>query len=250
MESSHFRFLLITVGVAMLLAEIRFSSAGMGCGPRDKSTRKPPTEEEEGVLSNNETEGCLPPSLDVMFVVDISRSIGPKQLLQAQETVRLLIQNLPVVPGSSRIGIIKYNIGAIEEIPLGKYETKEELLQQPMVIRDEILPGTRTDIAMNLMMKKLKASRIQDRPQVAILITDGKATSRAKDMNTMIGNLTTSGIKTVAIGVGRKVDNSELTTISGEDMGSGFVLHAKNYTELINLRSQLVFDMCDLLNMD
>ena len=115
-------------------------------------------------------------------MVDISKSIGKKELEHERGAIRYLLNSFDIGQNKSRVGLVKYHFSADNEIPLGKYSTREELSKVEILSRGDIKGGTRTDLGMNMMMDKFAEDKQKDRTRISVLLTDGKATASLEEM--------------------------------------------------------------------
>jgi len=178
--------------------------------------------------------------LDIYFVVDISKSINEKELAQERLAIRTLIGSFDVGKDKSRVGLIKYHHFDEQEFPLGKYATHEELSAIDILTRGKIKGGTRTDLGMLLMVDKFKKEGKAGHRQVAILLTDGKATA---DLDDMISALEKTDITAIAVGVGALADKQELASIATGD-GMTNVYSAVNFDDLKAIAREIVKQAC------
>ena len=84
---------------------------------------------------------CKDTILDIYFVVDISKSISEKELIQEREAVRYLINSFDIDKDRSRVGLIKYHHITELEFSLGKYATRQELNSVKVLTRHHDMKG-------------------------------------------------------------------------------------------------------------
>ena len=135
---------------------------------------------------------CQNKPLDIYFVVDISKSINKKELKQERDALRHLFDSFEIARGKTRIGLIKFHSLAETELTLGEQETNAGLRETKVLTRGKIRGGTRTDMAMNMMMDNFGKDTSSGRAKVCILLTDGRATA---PLDKMIDRLHKSDIK-------------------------------------------------------
>ena len=135
-------------------------------------------------------EKCEGKPLDIYMVVDISKSISHKELDQERSAVREILQQFDI--GKTRVGIIKYHKDAITEFKLGSISSQNELKNAAIVQRPVKIAGTRTDLGLIEMKNNMKDESDSDRTQVAIVVTDGKATGEASLLENAVKDVHTN----------------------------------------------------------
>jgi len=204
------------------------------------------------VIVNYNVPPCGPLPMDIYFVVDISKSINDKELESARGALSIFLDNLEISKKDTHVGIIKYNSETVNEFPLGDFNTREEfedLLQRGKVKGQK--GGTRTDLGMEMMMEDFRQKAKNDRGQVCILMTDGKATATDAQMNAMIANLENTNILTLAIGIGSNVDTgsgrAELESIA-TGKGDKNVYMVSDFEALKGIAIDVMQGVCDNIN--
>merc|ERR1712121_345821 len=100
---------------------------------------------------------CVKAKVDVFFLVDVSKSIGINEFLDEKKAVKFLITGFDLDKKSTRVGLIKFYRTADLEFGLGQYASRDALLSQDILIRKGKPPaGTRTDLALNMMMDEFE----------------------------------------------------------------------------------------------
>jgi len=187
---------------------------------------------------------CVGETTDVFFVVDISKSINnKKELPQERLAVRKMFEYIDIGKDASRVGLIKYHREVETEFEMDTYKTHKQLEDHDLLTRGKIKGGTRTDLAMHLMMQKFKDDKKANRKQVCILLTDGKATASKKEMNNMTSTLENTDIKTIAVGIGGDADKNELRSIA-TGSGDECVFLANDFEDLQEIAGLIVSETC------
>jgi len=160
------------------------------------------------------TDGC-PKNLkvDFYFIIDSSSSIGKHNFQYVREYIVQLVSSLPIGQNNVRVGLITYNKFVNELITFDQFDDKESLidyvLKMPYNGR-----GTFTNKAITFATEQGMVEEKGDRPDVPnfiIVLTDGKAKD---DVSIGSPGLQAKGM-VVAIGVGDKIKQKDLVTISG-----------------------------------
>jgi len=204
------------------------------------------------IIVNYNVPPCGPLPMDIYFVVDISKSINDRELESARDALSIFLDNLEISPKDTHVGIIKYNSETVNEFPLGDFDSREDfedLLQRGKVKGQK--GGTRTDLGMEMMMEDFRQKAKNDRGQVCILMTDGKATATDAQMNAMIANLENTNILTLAIGIGSNVDTgsgrAELESIA-TGKGDKNVYMVSDFEALKGIAIDVMQGVCDNIN--
>lgn len=161
-----------------------------------------------------EQDGC-PEDLrvDFYFILDSSSSIKDRNFHYIREYVIGLISTMPIGLDKTRVGIITYNSEVIERVRLDQFDNKEDLIDAVLNIPYEGR-GTKTNMALEYAVEQGLIASKGDRPDVqnfVLVLTDGRATD---DVSIGAPALRAQSF-VIAIGVGKKIKESELVTIAG-----------------------------------
>ena len=161
------------------------------------------------------TDGC-PKNLkvDFYFVIDSSSSIGKHNFQYVREYIVQLVSSLPIGQDNVRVGLITYNKFVNELIRFDQFDDKQELIDYVLKIPYNGR-GTFTNKAITWAAENGMIPEKGDRPDVPnfiIVLTDGKAKD---DVRVGSPGLQEKGM-VVVIGVGDKIREKELITISGD----------------------------------
>lgn len=126
--------------------------------------------------------------LDIAIVLDKSKSVKTRNLVIVLDFLKGLIQKFNPAPEADHFGFITFNKRAnlVFKFDDLKYQNKQELLQK---IDDEPIKlelKTRTDLALekaNDTLFTMKGGDRPDKPNVMLVITDGKPTNPKKDFD-------------------------------------------------------------------
>ncbi|NXV77855.1 VWA2 protein, partial [Atlantisia rogersi] len=114
-------------------------------------------------------------SLDVLFLLDGSYSIGKGSFERAKHFAGKLCDALDIHPDRVRVGMIQFSSAPHLEFPLDLYLTKEELKDR---IKRIVFRGGSTETARALkyvLRKGFQGGRNTSVPEVLIIISDGKS---------------------------------------------------------------------------
>ena len=177
-------------------------------------------------------EPCIN-AAEIGFIVDSSGSLR-RDYNKEKEFVKILADSIGIEEGGSRAGIVTFSYDAELSVKLSDFRTTAQFKE----IVDK-LPfmgyTTRIDKALTLAKDQLfqqstSAGRVL--PKIIFLLTDGRQTrdQDAVDPATIASEIRMHfGAKTFVIGIGRRVDPSELNQIAGD---SSNVFLAKGFKQL------------------
>ncbi|XP_065529021.1 von Willebrand factor A domain-containing protein 2 [Lathamus discolor] len=114
-------------------------------------------------------------SLDVLFLLDGSYSIGKGGFERSKHFASKLCDALDIHPDRVRVGLIQFSSTPHLEFPLGSYVTKQEVKER---IKRTVFRGgsTETGRALKYILRKgFPGSRNSSVPEVLIIISDGKS---------------------------------------------------------------------------
>ena len=160
-------------------------------------------------------------NVDIVFVLDISHSIGTNELGTVLDFEEKFVKNLTIGPDNIRVGTVLFGSDAHVEFNLSTHTTKQKLL---CAIRDLAATTDKkrfryqtTNTAKGLQ-KTRELFESDRRPsstvlRVAVVLSDGKSnnyTTTAKEAE----NLRNLSVLVYAIGVGSKVNDTEMKGIA------------------------------------
>ena len=126
--------------------------------------------------------------LDIGIVLDKSKSVRIRNLKEVMKFLKNLIKKFHPAPDADHFGFITFNKKAnlVFNFADSEYHDKDALLakidNEPM----KLLYGTRTDLALKMARDELFTATGGDRPDkpnVMLVITDGKPTHPKKDFD-------------------------------------------------------------------
>ncbi|KAL9969177.1 hypothetical protein ACROYT_G021362 [Oculina patagonica] len=183
------------------------------------------------------SSGCEDPPLDISLVIDRTKSIGPKNYEKMLDSIMNLIEMYTVGEDKTRFSIVTYAGDAKVRVSLGDsaYYSQEALKELLQGMKAEGLGSpTRTDKALETVGEEVFVDENGDRrasPNIMIVFTDGNTHDKSEPFGPILETLKEKGVHRVAVGIGRKIDQSELETIAGDP---GRVLRADDFDDLKN----------------
>ncbi|XP_078354722.1 uncharacterized protein LOC144639299 isoform X2 [Oculina patagonica] len=197
------------------------SNGGKDCGELGPAEKKVPCNEEE----------CPPlctAGLDIGIILDKSKSVKINNLRTVMKFLGDLVKKFHPAPDADHFGFITFHNKAnlVFKFADSQYHDMDALLEKIASEPIQLEPQTRTDLALKMARDELFADAGGDRPDkpnVMIVLTDGKPTHPNKkfDFKTFAEGISkelkAKHVNTVAVGIGNGVDQDTLLLIAGGD---------------------------------
>lgn len=146
---------------------------------------------------------CYLIQVDLIFLLDSSSSMGYRDFQNMKSFVKYVVSQLDISNGSARVGIITFNSRAEEEFSLISFSTNDDVLRAIDEIPQKY-GNTNTAAALRALtdygFRKERGDR-DNIPNVAVLITDGKANVETTQTLPWAQNVKNSGIYLYAFGI-------------------------------------------------
>nr|XP_032810678.1 matrilin-4-like [Petromyzon marinus] len=203
----------LTACLALLLILLRGVARGQGSLTVDDAAGGPP------LLPEGTGSGpvCASKSVDLIFIIDSSRSVRPREFEKMKLFITAIIGNLDIGPDATRVGLIKYGSTVHHEFSLATHRHKAEMVTAVEAM-EPLATGTMTGLAIEYAMTvafteaegaRPARSRV---PRIAIVVTDGRPQDQVRDVAERARR---AGIEIYAIGVDR-ADPLSLRLIASE----------------------------------
>ena len=164
---------------------------------------------------------CRPQPLDVVFLIDGSRSIRPSNFEVIKQYVKETIPGLaPFSSKDTQIGVIQFGSIVRSEFKLNATYSLPSMHRKIDAIK-QMKAGTMIGAAIRRMMRKTLTDRYGGREsnknvkRVGIIITDGRSQDRMNVLD-WASIAKTNNVTLYTIGIGRAVNKTELTLIASE----------------------------------
>ncbi|XP_020839751.1 matrilin-4 [Phascolarctos cinereus] len=148
---------------------------------------------------------CRTGPLDLVFLIDSSRSVRPFEFETMRRFLVNIIRGLDIGPNATRVGVIQYSSQVQSVFPLGAFFQREDMERAIHAIVP-LAQGTMTGLAiqytMNVAFSVAEGARpLQAQvPRVAVIVTDGRPQDRVAEVAAQARN---RGIEIYAVGVQR-----------------------------------------------
>ncbi|KAG9353419.1 hypothetical protein JZ751_018015, partial [Albula glossodonta] len=150
---------------------------------------------------------CKSGPVDLVFIIDSSRSVRPHEFETMRKFMINIIQTLDVGADATRVGVVQYSSQVQNVFSLKDFSKMEDMVKGI----NEIIPlaqGTMTGLAikyaMNVAFSAEEGARAKI-PNVAVIVTDGRPQDRVAEVAAAARE---KGIEIYAVGVARADMNS------------------------------------------
>ncbi|XP_065822667.1 matrilin-2 isoform X4 [Labrus bergylta] len=148
---------------------------------------------------------CRNRPIDLVFIIDSSRSVRPAEFEKAKEFLVDMVDSLEIGSDATRVGLVNYASTVKIEFLLKTYFDKSAL-KQALARVEPLASGTMTGMAIKTAMEKAFTAEAGARAgamtitKVAIIVTDGRPQDKVEEVSAAAR---TSGIEIYAVGVDR-----------------------------------------------
>ncbi|KAM9308439.1 matrilin-2 [Gastrophryne carolinensis] len=189
-------------------------------------------------------EACHNKPLDLVFIIDSSRSVRPYDFEKVKEFLITMLTFLDIGPDSTRVGLLQYGSTVKNEFSLKTYKKKsdvERAVKRMMHLATGTMTGLALQYAMNIAFSESEGARPAHLyvPRIAMIVTDGRPQDPVAEIAAKARN---SGILIFALGVGR-VDMDTLKSIGSEPHEEHVFLVA-NFSQIETLTSVFQNKLC------
>ncbi|NXQ36279.1 MATN2 protein, partial [Alaudala cheleensis] len=187
---------------------------------------------------------CNNKRLDLVFIIDSSRSVRHYDFEKVKEFILTILQFLDISPDATRVGLIQYGSTVKQEFSLktfGRKPDMERAVRRMMHLSSGTMTGLALQYAVNIAFSETEGARPlrQNVPRIIMIVTDGRPQDPVAEIAAKARN---SGILIFAIGVGR-VDMNTLKSIGSEPHEEHVFLVA-NFSQIETLTSAFQTKLC------
>ena len=193
------------------------------------------------------TTGCTIGGIDLVFVLDVSGSIGASQFQLIREFTANLSKLLDIGPQRSLVGVVLFSTTARVHFPVTKYTNTFTLLPALNPGLPYIRGSTNTAAALNLLRTSGQPGGAlglrHGYTHVAIVVTDGKSDNGIATLNAA-STLRTVGIYHQIYAVGISGANATELNVIGGDPLRVFFTSSFNSTAIAALQQSVTQQLC------
>ncbi|CAG06181.1 unnamed protein product, partial [Tetraodon nigroviridis] len=187
---------------------------------------------------------CRNGPIDLVFIVDSSRSVRPTEFEKAKEFLQDLVDSLEVGLDSTRVGLVNYASTVRMEFPLKAHFSKPAL-KGALARVEPLASGTMTGLAIRTAVEKAFAAEAGARlnstkvARVAVVVTDGRPQDEVERVSAAARE---SGIEIYAVGVDR-ADRTSLRLMASQPH-EDHVFYVETYGVIEKLTSRFRETLC------
>uniref|UniRef100_A0A6I8PR49 Matrilin-3 n=1 Tax=Ornithorhynchus anatinus TaxID=9258 RepID=A0A6I8PR49_ORNAN len=184
--------------------------------------------------------------LDLVFIVDSSRSVRPREFEKVKTFLSQVIDTLDVGETATRVAVVNYASTVKVEFHLQTHSDKESLKQAVSRIAP-LATGTMSGLAIRTAMDEVFTVEAGARapafniPKVVIIVTDGRPQDQVQEA---VAQAQASGIEIYAVGVGR-ADMQSLRQLASEPVET-HAFYVETYGVIEKLTSTFRKTFCAL----
>uniref|UniRef100_A0A8D2L7R9 Matrilin 4 n=1 Tax=Varanus komodoensis TaxID=61221 RepID=A0A8D2L7R9_VARKO len=158
---------------------------------------------------------CKTSPLDIVFVIDSSRSVRPFEFETMRRFMIDIIHNLDVGFNATRVGVIQYSSQVQNVFSLKSFFTRAEMekaINSIVPLAQGTMTGLAIQYTMNVAFTTQEGARPLHKkvPRVAVIVTDGRPQDRVTDV---AAQARAAGIEIYAVGV-QRADMSSLRAMA------------------------------------
>ncbi|XP_056094618.1 matrilin-3b isoform X1 [Rhinichthys klamathensis goyatoka] len=189
-------------------------------------------------------ELCKSRPLDLVFIIDSSRSVRPAEFEKVKIFLSEMVDSLDIGSDATRVALVNYASTVNIEFLLKKYFSKAEVKQGFSRI-DPLSTGTMTGLAIKTAMEQVFTETAGARPlkknigKVAIIVTDGRPQDKVEEV---AAAARASGIEIYAVGVDR-AEMRSLKLMASQPLDD-HVFYVETYGVIEKLTSKFRETLC------
>ncbi|XP_070768046.1 matrilin-2-like [Enoplosus armatus] len=179
--------------------------------------------------------------MDLVFVIDGSKSLGPANFELVKQFVNGIVDSLDISRTGTHVGLLQYSTKVRAEFTLGQYTTAQGIKQA--VSRMQYMGrGSMTGLALRHMFEfsfSAKEGARPNIPRVSIVFTDGRSQD---DVSEWANKAKNSGVTIYALGVGKAIEQ-ELREIASEP-DEKHLYYAEDFENMGEITKKLKSRIC------
>ncbi|XP_054477883.1 matrilin-2-like [Anoplopoma fimbria] len=179
--------------------------------------------------------------MDLFFVIDGSKSLGPANFELVKQFVNGIVDSLDISVTGAHVGLLQYSTKVRTEFTLGQYSTAHSIKQA--VSRMQYMGrGSMTGSALRHMFESSFSAKEGARPKVprvGVVFTDGRSQD---DVSEWAEKAKNSGVTIYALGVGKAIEQ-ELREIASEP-DEKYLYYAEDFEKMGEITKKLKSRIC------
>ncbi|XP_048116305.1 matrilin-2-like isoform X2 [Alosa alosa] len=190
---------------------------------------------------NCKKSDCGDGVMDLVFVIDGSKSLGTANFERVKRWVNDIVETLAVSRGGTRVGLIQYSTKVRTEFTLGQHE-RTQAIQQAVASMQYMGRGSMTGSALRHMFERSFSAAEGGRhgvPRVSIVFTDGRSQD---DVSGWATEAKQAGVRIYAVGVGKAIED-ELREIASEP-DEKHLYYAEDLNRMEDITDKLKAEIC------
>ncbi|XP_066544814.1 collagen alpha-1(XXI) chain [Amia ocellicauda] len=187
--------------------------------------------------------GCRTAVNDLVYIIDGSWSVGYSDFDTAKNWLINITSGFDVGSQYTQVAVVQYSDTPRLEIPLGKHQSTQELIQAIGSI-NYLGGNTQTGRAIKFATDHVFPSSQRTntaKNRIAVVVTDGKSQDDVEDASV---EAKAENIIMFAVGVGTEITKSELVSIANKP-SSTYVLFAEDYTTIDKIKETMQQKLCE-----
>ncbi|XP_006900421.1 PREDICTED: matrilin-2 isoform X3 [Elephantulus edwardii] len=190
---------------------------------------------------------CTEGPVDLVFVIDGSKSLGEDNFEIVKQFVIGIIDSLAVSPKAARVGLLQYSTQVRTEFTLKTFSSARDM-KKAVAHMKYMGKGSMTGLALKHMFERsftqVEGARpLSTRvPRVAIVFTDGRAQD---DVSEWASKAKANGITMYAVGVGKAIEE-ELQEIASEPTDK-HLFYAEDFSTMGEISEKVKKGICEAL---
>ncbi|KAI4880440.1 hypothetical protein NFI96_000305 [Prochilodus magdalenae] len=173
---------------------------------------------------------CGVGAMDLMFVIDGSKSVGMENF---EVVKQFLISLAGALPNSTRVGLLQFSTSVQSEFTLGQYQTVGEVQKAIAAVR-YMGRGSRTGTALQYLVQHSFNQSQAGVSRVAILLTDGRSQD---NVSKWASKAKSTGISIYAVGVGKALE--EELRVMASHPEKKYVYYVQDFSHMEQIAEKL-----------
>uniref|UniRef100_A0A8D0EYJ5 Matrilin 2 n=1 Tax=Strix occidentalis caurina TaxID=311401 RepID=A0A8D0EYJ5_STROC len=196
------------------------------------------------LLREDDGKTCRCP-LDLVFVIDGSKSLGEDNFEIVKQFVSGILDSLEISPKAARVGLLQYSTEVRTEFTLRQFSSAKDMKKAVSQMK-YMGRGSMTGLALKQMFERSFTEAEGARPfsanvpRISIVFTDGRAQDEVSEW---AARAKQNGIIIYAIGIGKAIEE-ELLEIASEPSYK-HLFYAEDFTAMEDISEELRAQICE-----